>query len=120
MSKEEKTNEQELQEGIANTVNLSNLCKQPGLGSKAKELLQPENLVGPFKSHEEMMKSLWDEDTKEIKMENKQKLESEVCQLHEQDESGSMVRELTRPENLIGPFSSTDEIFDYLLADDED
>lgn len=27
-----------------------------------KELLKPENLVGPFKTTEEMMKSLWDED----------------------------------------------------------
>lgn len=47
-------------------------------------------------------------------------MESEVCHLQEQDERGSMVRELTRPENFIGPFSSTDEMFEYLLADDED
>ena len=32
------------------------------LGSCVKELLKPENLIGPFDSTDEMMKSLWDED----------------------------------------------------------
>lgn len=31
------------------------------LGSSVKELMKPENLVGPFDSTEEMLKSLWDE-----------------------------------------------------------
>lgn len=62
MSKEEKTNEQELQEGIANRVNLANLCKKPGLGSKVRELLQPENLIGPFSSTDEMFEYLLADD----------------------------------------------------------
>lgn len=32
------------------------------LGRLAREYMKPENLVGPFKSTEELMKSLWDED----------------------------------------------------------
>ncbi len=36
--------------------------KDKELGAKAKELLRPENLIGPFKSTDEMMKSLLDED----------------------------------------------------------
>ena len=32
------------------------------LGSSVKELLKPENLVGPFDTVEEMMKSLLDEE----------------------------------------------------------
>lgn len=31
------------------------------LGSKVKELLKPENLIGPFNSVQDFMKSLWDE-----------------------------------------------------------
>ena len=31
------------------------------IGSWTKEMLNPENLIGPFNSTEEMMKSLWDE-----------------------------------------------------------
>lgn len=30
------------------------------LGSAVKELMKPENLIGPFDSTEELMKSLWD------------------------------------------------------------
>lgn len=30
------------------------------LGAAAKELMKPENLVGPFDTAEERMKSLWD------------------------------------------------------------
>lgn len=29
------------------------------LGAAAKELMKPENLVGPFDTAEELMKSLW-------------------------------------------------------------
>ena len=32
------------------------------IGSWTKEMLNPENLIGPFNSTEEMMKSLWDEE----------------------------------------------------------
>ena len=32
------------------------------LGSKVKELLKPENLIGPFNSVQDFMKSLWDEE----------------------------------------------------------
>ena len=32
------------------------------LGSKVKELLKPENLIGPFDSVQDFMKSLWDKD----------------------------------------------------------
>ena len=32
------------------------------LGSWTKEMLNPENLIGPCNSTEEMMKSLWDEE----------------------------------------------------------
>lgn len=32
------------------------------LGVTTKELLKPENLIGPFNSTEELMKSLWDEE----------------------------------------------------------
>lgn len=39
-----------------------NINENDELGPKAKELLKPENLIGPFKSTEELMKSLWDEE----------------------------------------------------------
>lgn len=32
------------------------------LDDVTKELLKPENLIGPFDTTEELMKSLWDED----------------------------------------------------------
>ena len=32
------------------------------IGSWTEEMLNPENLIGPFNSTEEMMKSLWDEE----------------------------------------------------------
>lgn len=31
------------------------------LGSLTKKMLKPENLIGPFDSTEEMMKSLWED-----------------------------------------------------------
>lgn len=39
-----------------------NIDETEELGSWTKEMLKPENLVGPFDSLEETMKSLWDED----------------------------------------------------------
>jgi len=36
--------------------------KSEELGSLTKELLKPENLIGPFNTTEELMKSLWDEE----------------------------------------------------------
>lgn len=36
--------------------------KTEELGFAAAELLKPENLVGPFLSTEELMKSLWDDE----------------------------------------------------------
>ena len=65
MTDKENSNEQnsQMQENQKkHKVNLANLCKRPGLGAKAREMLQPENLIGPFESHEEMMKSLWGDD----------------------------------------------------------
>ncbi len=44
------------------TQNSSQENEEEEIGAYAKELLKPENLIGPFKSTEEMMKSLWDED----------------------------------------------------------
>lgn len=38
------------------------LDEEEELGSWTKEMLKPENLIGPFNSTEELMKSLWDED----------------------------------------------------------
>lgn len=43
-----------------NKENFNNTNEE--LGSLAKELLKPENLIGPFETTEEMLKSLWDED----------------------------------------------------------
>lgn len=46
----------------AGLANINNLCKRSDLGTRAREMLQPENLIGPFESHDEMMKSLWGDD----------------------------------------------------------
>ena len=39
-----------------------NLDEDMELSDYVKELIKPENLVGPFDCTEDLMKSLWDED----------------------------------------------------------
>ena len=39
-----------------------NINESEELSDYVKELIKPENLIGPFNSTEEMMKSLWDEE----------------------------------------------------------
>lgn len=61
MTDKEKSNEQISQmqeEQKKHKVNLANLCKRPGLGSKVREMLQPENLIGPFATTDELFNYL--------------------------------------------------------------
>lgn len=56
---------QSLDEVLANNSSkLENLCKRPSLGSNVRELLQPENLVRPFDTVEDLMRSVWGDDDK--------------------------------------------------------
>lgn len=48
------------QDNLKDSIHINEIQKE--LGSAAKELMKPENLVGPFDNVEDLMKSLWDED----------------------------------------------------------
>ena len=48
------------------------------------------------------------------------KIENEKSQINEDEELGSTLKELTKPENLIGPFKTTEELMASLWDDDDE